>query len=124
MLCSWTYKKPLTRKVKLTAHDFSQDALQYMRSYLANRQQGVWVNNNFSARENIIARVPVGSILEPLLFNIFINDLLLFVSNASLSNYVNDNILYGFGYNLEEIKISSSVTAKNKKYLRLLPTTG
>ena len=94
-----------------------------MRSYLTNRQQGVWVNNNFSAWENIIARVPVGSILEPLLFNIFINDLLLFVSNASLSNYVNDNTLYGFGYNFEEIKISSSVTAKNKKYLRLLPTT-
>ena len=88
---------------KLGAYGFSQDALQYMRSYLTNRQQIVRVNSNFSTWENIIAGVPQGSILEPLFFNIFFNDLFLFVSNSCLSNYADDNTLYASGYNLEEI---------------------
>ena len=89
---------------KLGAYGFSQDALQYMKSYLSNRKQRVWVNSNFSTWKNIIARVPQGSILGPLLFNIFINDLFLLVSNSYLSNYADDSTLYAFGYNLEEIK--------------------
>ena len=43
------------------------------------------------------------SILGPLLFNNFLNDLFLFISNSSLSNYVDDNTLYTFGYNLKRI---------------------
>ena len=88
---------------KLGAHGFSQDALQFTRSYLTNRQQKVRVNLNISTWENIIAGVPPCSVLEPLLFNIFINDLFFIVSNSHLSNYVDDNTLYAFDYNLEEI---------------------
>ena len=45
---------------ELGAHGFSQDAFQYMRSYLTNRQQRVRVNSKFSTRENVTAGFPQG----------------------------------------------------------------
>ena len=48
--------------------------------------------------------MPQDSILEPILFNIFLNNLFLFISNSSLSNYADDNTLYTFGDNLKMIK--------------------
>ena len=42
--------------------------------------------------------------LGPLLFNIFLNDLFLFVLSSKLSSYADDNTLYASGYNLEEVR--------------------
>ena len=39
-----------------------------------------------------------------MLFNIFLNDLFLFVENSDLSNYADGNTLYSCGNNLEEVK--------------------
>ena len=75
-----------------------------MKIYLKDRQQWVRVNNDFSSWGKIIAGVPQGSILGPLLLNIFINDLFIFVSKSNLSNYADDNTLYASGFNLEEVK--------------------
>ena len=83
---------------------FETDALRYIKSYLTNKKQIVRVNKMFSEWERITIGVPQGSILGFLLFNIFLNDLFLFISNSSLSNYADDNTLYTFGDNLKKIK--------------------
>ena len=75
-----------------------------MKSYFTNRQQRVHVNSNFSMGKEIISRVPQDSILGPLLFNIFLNDLFLFVENSDLSNYAGDNTLYSCSNDLEQVK--------------------
>ena len=90
--------------VKLGAYEFETEALRYMKSYLANRKQRVRVNKTFSEWGSITTDVSQGSILGPLLFSIFLNDLFLFISNSSLSNYAEDNTLYTFGDNLNKIK--------------------
>ena len=89
---------------KLGAYGFDTKALYHIKSYLDNRKQRVCVNNNFSSWQEIIAGVLQGSVLGLLLFNIFVNDLFLFVSSSKLSNYADNNTLYTFGYNLEEVK--------------------
>ena len=89
---------------KLRAYGFDTKALYYIKSYLDNRKQRVRVDNNFSSWQEIIAGVLQDSILESLLFNIFVNDLFLFVSSSNLSNYADDNTLYTSGYNLKEVK--------------------
>ena len=89
---------------KLGAYGFQEDALVFMKSYFTNRQQRVRVNSNFSMWEKIISGVPQGSILGPLLFNIFLNNLFLFVEKSDLSNYADDSTLYSSGNDLEKVK--------------------
>ena len=78
---------------KLGAYGFQEDRLVLMKSYFTYRQQLVRVNSNLSMWEEIISGVQQGSILGSLLFDISLNDLVLFVENSKLSNYANGNTL-------------------------------
>ena len=88
----------------LGTNGFEKEALRYMKSFLTNRKQRVRVNKTFSECERITTSVPQGSILRPLLFNIVLNDLFLFISNSSLNNYVDGNRLHTFGDILKRTK--------------------
>ena len=76
---------------KLEAYGFSKNSLNYFQSYLRNRLQRTNVNNNFSLWKDIFAGVRQGSILGPLMFNVYINDIFLFPDNVCSSNYHDTN---------------------------------
>ena len=89
---------------KLRAYGFSTSALNLLYSYLKYRKEKIVINNKTSSSEVVMAGVPQGSIDGPLLFNLFINDLILFLYTAVLSNYADDNNLYAIGNDKEETK--------------------
>ena len=70
--------------------------LSWLCSYLSNRQQFVRVNGENSQSIAVCSGVPQGSVLGPLLFLLYINDItkLNFSSNSRLSLYADDILLY------------------------------
>ena len=60
---------------KLTHNGISRNLLNLLRDFLNERKQRVILNEQFSARKNVSAGTPQGSILVPLLFLIYTNDL-------------------------------------------------
>ena len=61
------------------------------------------INNTYGEFENIITDVPQGSVPSPLLFNISINDLLFFMSIASVHHFADDNALSAFADNVSKL---------------------
>ena len=59
---------------KLAAYCFDYQSLRITQSFLSNRKQRTKINNAFSRYSEIIYGVPQGSILGPLLLNIYICD--------------------------------------------------
>ena len=74
---------------KLACYHLTESSLEWFRSYLKNRKQFVKLNNHNSSELVICSGVPQGSILGPVLFIIFMNDISLSqVSDPLLSWYM------------------------------------
>ena len=79
---------------KFETYGISKSVLNLLLSYFSNRKQPTKVNSSCSDWYDIIGGVPQGSILGPLLCNLFINDLLLFLERTSICNFADDNTIY------------------------------
>ena len=88
---------------KLKAYGFSHNALKFLCSYLKGRIQRTKVGPVFSKWKEIRFGVPQGSILGPLLFNIFLNDMFFFVKDTCIANYADDNTPYATDDNLNNL---------------------
>ena len=78
-------------------------ALRFVHGYLKNRMQRIKINSEYSSWEEIMFVVPQGSILGPLLFNIFLCDLFLIMENIDIASYADDNTLHATGNSIEEV---------------------
>ena len=76
---------------KLHALNFDMNTLNLIFDYLTGRKQRVKINSSSSSYLDIFQGVSQGSILGPLLSNLFPCDLFLFVEEADIMSYADDN---------------------------------
>lgn len=73
---------------------FSCDAVLLIKSYLSNRFQAVHVNNEYSELTSVSSGVPQGSILGPILFSLYVNDLPNVLKYCKIEIFADDVQLY------------------------------
>ena len=97
---------------KLEAYGFGMNSLRLLYSYLTARRQRVKIYFTYSSWLDITSGVPQGSVLGPLLFNLFINDMLFFVKNSKVCNFADDNTLYATSKHLSEVLASMELDVR------------
>ena len=103
---------------KLLPIGFSRNAISWYESYLTERQFTAEVANRVLKFTNISCGVPQGSILGPILFLIYVNDMSQAVE-CDLYLYAGDSCLLFQHKNVTEIKINSRLKTSSISFIGL-----
>ena len=79
---------------KLSNIGLHPDVLKWLQSNLSNRRQRVLANNTYSSYQEITQGVPQGSVLGPLFYIIYANDIVSRVRFCNIALYADDTVLY------------------------------
>ena len=85
---------------KLKHSDLTGTMLNWCKNYLSERSQKTFANGNVSKPLRVKCGVPQGSVLGPLFFLVYINDMSTAVNNVKISLYADDTVLYVSGKKL------------------------
>ena len=91
--------------LKLKRKGVNELALRWFYSYLNDRKQHVEVRGTASSQNEMSLGVPQGSILGPLLFLIYIDDIVDVIKNSKITMYADGTTLYVSGTSLNDIQI-------------------
>ena len=94
----------------------------FLKNYLKDRSQFTIANNKQSNSQELRCGVPQGSVLGPLLFLVYINDLFKVTEDLSIVLYADDTVVYRKGKNLlditremqSDLNLISQWTSQNK----------
>ena len=86
---------------KLSAYGFDYNSLKLINSFLSGRKFRAKIGSSYSPYLDLLVGVPQGSILGPLLFNIYMCDLFLCDCETNIINYADDAILYACELNMD-----------------------
>ncbi len=100
---------------KLHLYGCRDTSLQWFSSYLNGCYQRVSYDSHLSDPLPITLGVPQGSILGPLFFILFMNNLVLEVENAHLEMYADDSTLYTAAKSVETI--NNTLTARQNQFI-------
>ncbi len=90
--------------LKLFHYGFGNNALRLIENFFSHRQQQTKVGETTSSFAQINLRVPQGSVLGPIFFLFFVNDLAFYLDQFECIMFADDTTLYKHDSNFEQLK--------------------